>query len=33
MTIAAIVAIVVFWPQLEPIVRTLIGNRNGDGGG
>jgi hypothetical protein len=31
--VALIVAIVVFWPELEPIVRTLIGNGNGEGGG
>lgn len=30
--VAVVIAIVVFWPELEPIVRTLLNSGQGDGG-
>jgi hypothetical protein len=31
--VALIIAIVVFWSELEPIVRLFIGGNDADGGG
>lgn len=33
LAIALLVAIIVFWPHIQPIVQTLTGNSHGDSGG